>query len=188
MFSGRPLAPLDRQTTLGGGGRAGYLTVLYSPVNLQRAGYHTLVPRLKVLDILDQLPVLKSKDVHDALRGFYFVIQVVHQAVHRGKHLLADGQHHALVKSVSIFEEFDPDGFAMMLTVQKARWVALIALVAVLIVPVLLPDPLLMGLRDGHSVSAAVRGLGVILALTRLVRISLQKITFDVGFSLKSDL
>lgn len=79
------------------------------------------------------------------------------------------------MKSVSIFEEFDPDGLAMMLTVQKARWVALIALVAVLIVPVLLPDPLLMGLRDGHSVSAAVRGLGVILALTRLVRISLQK-------------
>lgn len=34
VFSGRPLAPLDRQTTLGGGGRAGYLTVLYSPVNL----------------------------------------------------------------------------------------------------------------------------------------------------------
>lgn len=33
VFSGRPLTPLDRQTTLGGGGRAGYLTVLYSPVN-----------------------------------------------------------------------------------------------------------------------------------------------------------
>lgn len=131
---------------------------------------------------MDQLPVFKSEDVHDALRSIYLVIQVVHQAIHRGKHFLADGQNDTFVQSVSVFEEFDPDGLAVLFTVQKAWWVALIALVAVLIVTILLPDPLLVGFRDGHSVSSTIRGLGVILALTRLVRISLQKITFDVGF------
>lgn len=79
------------------------------------------------------------------------------------------------MQSVSIFEEFDPDSFVVLLAVQQARGVALVALVAVLIVAVLLADPLLVGFGHGHPVSSPVARLGVVLTLARLVRIPLQR-------------